>query len=342
MSFKNACQCTIFVWLQIYSRNSEDNSTKYPDIAALFPKVLATGVKSIVLDAEAVAYDTEANKVLPFQVLSTRARKDVSIDNIKVPVCVFAFDCLYVDGMPLLHKSLTERREALYAAIKPIPGKFEFAIAKTSSDVEELSAFLDESVEAGTEGLIVKTMNDSYEPSKRSSHWLKLKKDYLDGVGDTFDLVPIGAWFGRGKRTGVFGSYLLAVYDPENEEYQSITKIGTGFSEELLKQLADQMNGCTVDHPPHYYRTPETLTPDVWFEPKAVWEVKAADLSISPAHRAAAGLVDESKGISIRFPRLVRVRDDKGPEDSTSPEQIADMYRQQAVLQGKKSTLEEE
>lgn len=197
--------------------------------------------------------------------------------------------------------------------------------------MDELSRFLDESVDSGTEGLIVKTLADGYEPSKRSSHWLKLKKDYLEGLGDTFDLVPIGAWFGKGKRTGVFGSYLLAVWDPEVEEYQTITKIGTGFSEELLKQLAETMKESTVPQAKRYYRYPDTLTPDVWFEPKAVWEVKAADLSISPAHKAAMGLVDETKGISIRFPRLVRVRDDKGPEDSTSPQQVAEMYRKQAL-----------
>ena len=203
---------------------------------------------------------------------------------------------------------------------------------QTSNDVEELSKFLDDSVEHGTEGLIVKTMDDSYEPSKRSSHWLKLKKDYLDGVGDTFDLVPIGAWLGKGKRTGVYGSYMLAIWDADNEQYQAITKIGTGFSEELLKDLAGSMGQNVIPSAKGYYNYPESLVPDVWFEPKVVWEVKAADLSISPIYKAAIGLVDESKGISIRFPRLVRVRDDKGPEDSTSPDQVADMYRQQAVL----------
>lgn len=318
---------------QVYSRNSEDNTGKYPDIVAMFPKVLAPGTKSIVIDAEAVAYDPVGKKVLPFQILSTRARKDVTVESIKVAVCVFAFDCLYLNGEALLQESLTERRQALYSALKPIEGELEFATAKTSHDVDELSRFLDESVEAGTEGLIVKTLNDKYEPSRRSSHWLKLKKDYLEGVGDTFDLVPIGAWFGKGKRTGVYGSYLLAVWDPDNEEYQTITKIGTGFSEELLKSLADGLKESVVQEAKKYYRYPDTLTPDVWFEPKAVWEVKAADLSISPVHKAGLGLVDEGKGISIRFPRLVRVRDDKGPEDSTSPEQVADMYRQQAVLQ---------
>lgn len=318
--------------VKIYSRNSENNTGKYPDIIAMFPEVLNNGIKSIVLDAEAVAYDPEAKKILPFQVLSTRARKAVTLDSIKVQVCVFAFDCLYLNGEALLKKSLSERREALRAAIKPTPGKMELATAKTSHDVEELSKFLDESVEMGTEGLIVKTLDDSYEPSKRSSHWLKLKKDYLDGVGDTFDLVPIGAWYGKGKRTGVYGSYLLAIWDSENEEYQVITKIGTGFSEELLKDLSQTMGTHVIPAAKGYFNCPDSLTPDVWFDPKAVWEVKAADLSISPVYRAGIGLVDEGKGISIRFPRLVRVRDDKGPEDSTSPDQVADMYRSQAIV----------
>jgi DNA ligase 1 len=364
---------------KIYSRNSEDNTGKYPDIAGLFPRLLQPGVSSVVFDAEAVAYDRTTGKILPFQVLSTRSRKDVKVDSIKVQVCLYVFDCLFKDGKALLQEPLTARREAMRAAVKEEAGFLEFAEAKvrgvvwgfchyvclllesvaafffflyfsnsqppsllpcinqtktqTSNDLEELGRFLDESVEAGTEGLIVKTLADSYEPSKRSMHWLKLKKDYLEGVGDTFDLVPIGAWFGRGKRTGVFGSYLLAIYNPDTEEYQSITKIGTGFSEELLKQMAEQMTALKMDGPRIYYKYPDTLTPDIWFEPKAVWEVKAADLSISPAHRAAAGLVDPDKGISIRFPRLVRVRDDKGPEDSTSPEQVADMYRKQAIVQ---------
>lgn len=318
--------------VKVYSRNSEDNTEKYPDIVAMFPGVLQDGVESIVLDAEAVAYDVKENKILPFQILSTRARKGVTLDSIKVNVCVYAFDCLYLNGEALLKKSLTERREALYSAIKSTKGKLELATAKTSHDVEELSTFLDESVTHGTEGLIVKTLDDSYEPSKRSSHWLKLKKDYLDGVGDTFDLVPIGAWYGKGKRTGVYGSYLLAVWDPENEEYQVITKIGTGFSEELLKDLFSKNAVVADGQKKKYYNCPDTLTPDVWFEPTSVWEVKAADLSISPVYRAGIGLVDEGKGISIRFPRLVRVRDDKGPEDSTSPDQVADMYRNQANL----------
>ncbi len=324
--------------VRIYSRNMEDNTGKYPDVAALFPAALAPGVRSVVLDAEVVAWDAAAQKVRPFQVLSTRARKNVTVESVDVPVCLFAFDCLFLDGRALLAEPLTARRAALAAALVERPGALQLATYKTSADVEELSAFLDESVAAGTEGLIVKTLGDNYEPSRRSSHWLKLKKDYMDGVADTFDLVPIGAWHGRGKRTGVYGAYLLAIWDPEAEEFQAITKIGTGFSEALLAELAGSMAADAIPAAKPYYRTGDAATPDVWFDAKRVWEVKAADLSISPAYPAAAGRVDDAKGISIRFPRLVRVREDKGPDDSTSPEQVAEMYGAQASVRqaGKK------
>ncbi|GLI65526.1 hypothetical protein VaNZ11_009081 [Volvox africanus] len=319
--------------VHIFSRNAENNTPKYPDIVARLRGLLKPHVQSIVFDSEAVAYDPANKKILPFQVLSTRARKDVSVGEIKVQVVLFAFDCLYLNGESLLHKPLTERREALYGALTEKEGQLEFASAKTSRDVEELESFLTESVEAGTEGLIVKTLADTYEPSKRSSHWLKLKKDYMEGVGDTFDVVPLGAFYGKGKRTGVFGAYLLGIYDPDTEAYQTISKLGTGFSEEQLQQLADAMRPHIVPQPRPYYKWSDALVPDVWFDAVAVWEVKAADLSISPVHKAAVGLVDPTKGISIRFPRLIRVREDKLPEDATSAAQVAEMFHSQAVIQ---------
>lgn len=318
--------------VHIFSRNAENNTGKYPDIVARLPGLLQPHVKSIVFDSEAVAWDNEKKKIQPFQVLSTRARKDVAVGDIKVQVVLFAFDCLYLNGESMLHRPLTERREALYGALREVEGQLAFASAKTSRDVEELATFLNESVEAGTEGLIVKTLKDTYEPSKRSSHWLKLKKDYMEGVGDTFDVVPLGAFYGKGKRTGVFGAYLLGIYDPDTETYQTISKLGTGFSEEQLQQLADSMRPHIIPQPRNYYRWSDQLVPDVWFDTVAVWEVKAADLSISPVHQAAMGLVDPEKGISIRFPRLIRVRDDKSPEDATSATQVAEMFRNQAVI----------
>lgn len=319
--------------VKIYSRNAEDTTAKYLDVAAIIPTHLHKGIKDVVIDSEIVAYDREKREILPFQILSTRSKKETDIKNIKVQVCVFAFDCLYLNGEPLLQKTLVERRSAMHAALREESGLLEFAKFKTSTDVEELQDFLNESVEAKTEGLIVKTLteNATYEPSKRSFNWLKLKKDYIDGLGDSLDLVVIGAWYGKGKRTGVFGAFLLACYNEDTEEFQSVCKLGTGLSDEDLQSHSKELRQFVAEGPKSYYRYGETLAPDVWFETQVVWEIKAADLSISPVHKAGAGVVDSSKGISLRFPRLIRSREDKSPEAATTSTQIVDMYRAQSL-----------
>ncbi|KAL6883745.1 hypothetical protein ACP4OV_011159 [Aristida adscensionis] len=317
--------------VEIYSRNAERNTVKYPDVVDAVSRFRKPSVKSFVLDCEIVAYDSEKKKILPFQILSTRARKGVTINDIKVSVCTFGFDILYINGKPLLQEQLKVRREHLYNSFEEVPGVFQFATAITSNDLEEIQKFLDTAV--NSRRLIIKTLDKdaTYEPAKRSNNWLKLKKDYMESIGDSLDLVPIAAFYGRGKRTGVYGSFLLACYDEQNEEYQTICNIGTGFSEQQLEERSTSLRSKVIEKPKAYYRFADTMDPDVWFEPSEVWEVKAADLSISPVHRAANGIVDPNKGISLRFPRLLRIRDDKNPEQATTSEQVADMYRAQKI-----------
>lgn len=319
--------------VEIYSRNAERNTGKFPDVVLTVSRIKKPSVRSFILDCELVAYDRGKQKILPFQILSTRARKNVAVSDIKVEVCVFAFDLLYLDGQPLIQKELSVRREHLYDSFIEEAGYFQFATAITTSDLEEIQKFLDASVDQSCEGLIIKTLNRdaTYEPSKRSLNWLKLKKDYIDNIGDSLDLVPIAAFHGRGKRTGVYGAFLLACYDNDNEEFQSICKIGTGFSEAMLEERSASLRSKVIPEPKSYYRYGDTINPDVWFEPTEVWEVKAADLTISPVHRAGVGIVDSNKGISLRFPRLVRVRKDKTPEEATLSEQVADMYNAQKL-----------
>ena len=154
----------------IYSRNSEDNSGKYPDVAEAVLRALAPGVRELVLDAEVVAIDRASGKILPFQVLSTRKRGTVTAAEVTVPVCLFAFDCLYKDGETLLRRPLSERREALASSLVERPGEVQLAVGSRESGVEQLAGFLDEAVAGGTEGLIVKSLDSTYEPSRRSTN----------------------------------------------------------------------------------------------------------------------------------------------------------------------------
>ncbi|GAA5962647.1 hypothetical protein JCM8115_005905 [Rhodotorula mucilaginosa] len=322
--------------VRVFSRNSEDMTVKYPEFVTQLPKCIKEGTKSFVIDAEAVAWDTEEKRLLEFQKLSTRKRKDVKVEDVKVKVHLFAFDLLYLNGEPLLAKNLHERRVLLRKHLQPVEGEFAFAQSEDASTVDEIQLFLDKSIKDGCEGLMVKMLEGegaSYEPSRRSIHWLKLKKDYLQGVGDSFDLVVVGGDYGKGKRTNVYGAFHLACYDAESGTYQLICKIGTGFSDEALKQHYDTLKPLELAQKKAYYDVGTAKGPDVYFEPRVVWEVLAADLSLSPIYSAAKGLCGD-RGISLRFPRFIRVRDDKDPESSTEPEQIAEAYRKQSIQSG--------
>ncbi|KAL8811033.1 MAG: hypothetical protein Q9200_002122 [Gallowayella weberi] len=320
----------------IFSRNSEDLSKKYPDILAKLDTWINKETKSFVLDCETVAWDIVEKKVLPFQQLMTRKRKDVKVEDVKVKVCVFAFDMLFYNGEAVVEKSLRERRKLLQQAFAPVEGEFAFAQYGNTSELEEIQTLLDESVKASCEGLMVKMLDtdeSGYEPSKRSRNWLKVKKDYLTGIGDSLDLVVLGAYYGRGKRTSVYGAFLLACYNPSKQTYESVCNIGTGFSEAILEELHSMLREITIEKPKPFYShsaVPKDQ-PDVWFEARVVWEVKTADLTLSPRYRAGAEALGDAsgKGISLRFPRFLKVREDKKPEQATESRMVMELYRKQ-------------
>lgn len=329
--------------IKIFSRNSEDNTEKYPDLMEVLRSCRNGVVTSCVVDAEVVAYDREKGCLMPFQVLSTRKRKvEDGDEDQKVKVVLQLFDLLYINERSLLQYPLRVRREILHNSFTEREGLLHFA--KGSDHVEDgdtapIESFMNEAVAAMCEGLMVKTLDDnaSYEPSRRSQNWLKLKKDYIDGMGvcDSVDLVVIGGYRGKGKRVNVYGAYLMACYDVDRDEFQSVCKVGTGFKDEDLQRFTTELQQLIIPSAkkPLNYNVSDSLFPDDWFHPSVLWELQAADLSKSSTHRGAVGRVGEAgRGIGLRFPRYIRERKDKKAEMATSAEQIAEMYFSQGDL----------
>ena len=330
--------------VRVFSRNLQDTTKKWPEVAKVLREACASTMTSFVLDAEVVAVDTTTGALLPFQRLSTRKKEVTEGESGGPAVIVMAFDLLLLNGESLLRSTLRERRTKLHASFNAVKHGFAFADAVDvdgdGDDVvaaEKIQQALEEAIVAKSEGLMVKTLDDNatYSPSKRSLNWLKLKKDYLDGVGDSLDLVVVGAYTGRGKRTGVFGAYLVACLDAETGDLQSVCKIGTGFSDEDLKTFYEQSQPLIIPKKASNVICGDGLIQDiVWLEPKMVWEVQVADLSLSDTHKGALGRVNAGRGIGLRFPRLLRAREDKNADQATTSDQVLEMYLNQDSVKG--------
>ena len=313
--------------VRLYSRSNDEVSVRFPEIVELLPACLP-GTTSAVIDAEVCAYDVERDAILPFQSLAARPRKAPTAEQAAAtPLCVFAFDLLVHDGVGLLQTPLSERRRLLAEHVRPVKGRLALALGAEVADEAALEEQLALAVAESAEGLMCKALEGpeaAYQPGKRSLHWLKLKADYVDGMGDSLDLVPIGGYMGQGKRSGRFGAYLLACLDPTSGRWQPVCKLGSGFSDD---DLAAWHATFAAEAPPRAEPQggaqplpewlelpagglPPSLQPHTWLEPKHVWEVKGAALSLSPWMSAALGRVvgEPTKGLALRFPRLVRVR----------------------------------
>ncbi len=312
----------------LFSRRLENISDQYPDAVELVKDNVTAG--EAILEAECVAVDVETGELLPFQELMHRRRKHgVEEAMEQYPISLFMFDALYVDGKDLTLNVYPLRRKLLEKAIKE-NGSVKAATQMKTGSAKGLEAFFEEAIADGCEGLICKSIGaDSvYQAGARGWLWIKYKRDYKSEMTDTVDLVVVGAFHGRGKRAGAYGALLLAAYNKEADTFETVTKLGTGFTDEDLKKLPELLETHVV--PRKHSRVQSKLETDVWFEPKVVLEVLGAEITLSPIHLCALNSIRNGSGLAIRFPRFTgNYRTDKAAEDATTSMEIVEMYRNQ-------------
>jgi len=312
----------------LYSRRLEDISSQYPDAIELFKKYVKA--KEAILECECVAVDVNTGEMRPFQELMHRRRKyeiEKAIED--YPVSLFMFEVLFVDGKDLTLEPYPLRRKILARIIKE-SDRVKIAHHIVTGDTNELEKFFLEAIEDGCEGLVCKSVaKDSvYQAGARGWLWIKYKRDYKSEMTDTVDLVVVGAFHGRGKRAGAYGALLLAAYNSENDTFETVTKCGTGLTDEDLAKLPKLMEKHVVSH--KHPRVNSTLEADVWFEPVVAIEILGAEITLSPIHTCAMHSIRKGSGLAIRFPRFTgNYRLDKAAEDATTSAEIVEMYRNQ-------------
>jgi len=312
----------------LFSRRLENISGQYPDAVKLLKKDVKA--KDVILEAECVAIDPDTGEMKPFQELMHRRRKyGIEEAMEEYPVSLFMFDTLYVDGKDLTLNPYPIRRRALEEAIEE-SDRVKIAKYVVTGNVKELENFFLEAIENGCEGLVCKSVarGSVYQAGARGWLWIKYKRDYKSEMTDTVDLAVVGAFHGRGKRAGTYGALLLAAYNSNNDVFETLTKCGTGFTDEDLEALPKTMEKHVISH--RHPRVQSLLEADVWFEPVVVIEVFGAEITLSPIHTCAMDVIRRGSGLAIRFPRFTgNYRVDKSAQDATNTGEIVEMYKKQ-------------
>ena len=317
----------------LFSRRLENITQYYPDIVENIGKSL--NVHEGVFEAEIVPINENTGEFLPFQELMHRRRKYKLEQAVsQYPITVNFFDVLYFDNKDCLNLEYSERRKILEKLVnednfsKLVP----MLLVKNENEVGD---FLENSINAGCEGLMLKTPTAPYRAGTRGSNWLKLKREYRNELGDSLDLIVIGAYFGRGRRTGLYGTLLLATYNPEKDNLPSICKVGTGFTDESLDQLYQILsNKVTLKKNP---RIVSEMEADIWFEPELVLEIVASEITLSPIHKTGLDLIRKSSGFALRFPKFTgKIRYEKAVEDASTVEEVLALYKRQSKINQEK------
>lgn len=317
--------------VDIFSRNLERMTHMFPDIAEGIKKQI--NAKKAIIEGEALAFNEETGELFPFQVTITRKRKhDISEFAKDLPLTIFLFDILYLDGEDLTGKGYEERHKIMEKTLKPGPSvKLANRIITDSS--KEMEKFFEDEISKGLEGIIAKRLDAPYEAGKRGFNWIKLKRSYKGQLEDTIDVVIVGYFKGRGMRAKFgIGALLAAVYDEKKDAFATIARIGSGLSEERWVEIRKLVDKDKVAHKPA--RVDSLVEPDVWVSPKYVFTVLADEITQSPMH--TAGMTENKPGFALRFPRIQNwIREDKSSEDATTVKEVKDMFDHQRKVKAK-------
>lgn len=311
----------------IFSRGLENMSGMYPDVVAAVRKQL--GEKSAILEGEALAYDPESGLYQPFQVTSQRRRvHNIEAMSATHPLRLMAFDMLLVDGQDLTRAPFTERRAALTEALGAHDGMGGILPSQmlVTADPEQIVAFYEECLMEGFEGIVAKRLSGTYDAGKRGFNWIKMKRSYNTQLRDTVDCVIVGYYYGKGRRaTWGIGSLLVAAYDKATDTLPTVTRVASGLSDEGWRDLCRRLEVDRIEHNDPLVRS--VVTPDVWVVPRVVVELQADEVSRSQMH--LAGKTGDEPGYALRFPRILKERPERTPQDASSVEEIIRLYNMQ-------------
>lgn len=312
--------------VKLFSRNLEDMTHMFPELrkAALEEIDAENGI----LDSEALAYNPESDEFLPFQETTKRRRKhgvDAAAET--MPLKAFVFDMMYLNGKSVMDKTQEERVQLIKSILPKEPQTLIPAPGELIDDPKKLIEAFDDAISKGLEGLVVKRPDSPYEAGARNFNWVKVKRQAGGDLNDTVDVVIIGYIAGRGKRAAFgAGALLVGVYNDAIDIFESITKIGTGLSDDEWREIHKRCDTLKVDHKPA--RVSSILEPTQWVQPEIVIEVFADEITRSPIH--TAGKTETDLGYALRFPRLLKFRgEDKTAEDATTVSEIKKMYSEQ-------------
>ena len=310
--------------VRLYSRSLENVTFMYPDIVEAVKREV--DADEVIFEGEAIGYDPKNNRFLPFQETVQRKRKYGIEEKIKeIPLKLFAFELLYLNGKSYLDANFQGRRKTLERAVK-ISGDVTkdnilLAPEQIVAEDKKIEALFEDAIGRGLEGIIAKKLTGIYQPGARGWNWIKLKRSYTSKINDTIDCLVMGYDLGRGKRTGFgIGAFLVGIYDEQNDRFVTVAKIGTGLSDEEWKKLKAQSAKLKVKNKPNNYIVDKMTECNVWIAPAIVVEIKADEISRSPVHTAK---------YALRFPRLQKFRNDKLPNQITTLVELEKIYKLQ-------------